>query len=76
MEQARIFKSNQSQAVRLPKAVALPDHVTQVDVIVLGEARLLVPSGSAWASWFDAEGPGPDFMAQREQPQDQDREGF
>lgn len=76
MERARIFKSNQSQAVRLPKAVALADHVRQVDVIVQGDGRLLVPSGSGWASWFDAAGPSPDFMMQREQPTDQEREGF
>ncbi|HTH72870.1 MAG TPA: AbrB/MazE/SpoVT family DNA-binding domain-containing protein, partial [Trinickia sp.] len=31
MEQGAIFKSNRSQAVRLPKSVALPDDVKRVD---------------------------------------------
>ena len=53
MEQASIFKSNKSQAVRLPKPVALPESVKKVDVIVLGRARLLVPAGEAWDAWFD-----------------------
>ena len=39
--------------VRLPKSVAFPDDVRKVDVIVLGNARLLAPAGEAWATWFD-----------------------
>jgi hypothetical protein len=31
MEQGAVFQSNRSQAVRLPKAVALPDGVKRVD---------------------------------------------
>ena len=31
MEQASVFKSNKSQAVRLPKPVALPESVKKVD---------------------------------------------
>src|SRR5574337_1327724 len=56
MEQASVFRSNRSQAVRLPVPVALPDSVKKVDVIALGNARLLVPAGQAWDSWFDGEG--------------------
>lgn len=74
MEQASVFKSNKSQAVRLPKPVALPDSVTRVDVIALGRARLIVPAGEAWDSWFDGEGASGDFMDQREQPAAQERE--
>jgi len=40
---AAIFKSNKSQAARLPKAVAFPDAITEVDVIVIGANRLLSP---------------------------------
>ncbi len=36
MKRAGVFKSRQSQAVRLPKAVALPEFVKQVDIVVLG----------------------------------------
>jgi len=73
MEQASVFKSNKSQAVRLPKPVALPESVTRVDVIALGRARLIVPAGQAWESWFDAEGVSDDFMSTRDQPADQER---
>jgi len=76
MEQASVFRSNKSQAVRLPKSVALPDSVKKVDVIVQGAARLLVPAGTAWDSWFDAPGVGDDFMRERNQPMPQVRESF
>lgn len=74
MEKARIFKSNQSQAVRLPKPVALPDTVKEVQIISLGNARLIVPFGDAWDSWFQEEGVSEDFMQDREQPESQYRE--
>ncbi len=76
MEQASVFMSNKSQAVRLPKPVALPESVKKVDIIALGRARLIVPAGTAWDSWFDGEGVSDDFMATRNQPQEQIREGF
>jgi antitoxin VapB len=76
MEQGAVFQSNRSQAVRLPKAVALPDGVKRVDVIAVGRTRILTPSGESWDSWFDAEGVTADFMTQREQPEGQERETF
>ncbi|MFB1010883.1 MAG: type II toxin-antitoxin system VapB family antitoxin [Thiopseudomonas sp.] len=76
MESATIFKSNTSQAVRLPKSVALPESIRRVDIIALGRARLIVPAGEGWDSWFDGEGVTADFMQQRDQPQEQQREGF
>ena len=69
-----VFKSNTSQAVRLPKPVALPDSVKRVNIIPMGRARLIVPEGEGWDSWFDGESMTDDFMAQREQPGDQERE--
>ena len=74
MENASVFKSNTSQAVRLPKRVALPESVERVDIISLGRARLIVPEGEGWDSWFDGEGATDDFMIQRNQPDDQERE--
>ena len=76
MEQGSVFQSNRSQAVRLPKAVALPDNVKKVDVVVLGRARLITPAGEAWDSWFDGDGVTAGFLADREQPVDQEREAF
>lgn len=76
MEQTTLFMSNRSQAVRLPKAVAMPSGVKRVDVIAIGRTRLITPAGEAWDSWFDGEGVSADFMADREQPTDQERESF
>lgn len=74
MEQSTVFKTNKSQAVRLPKPVALPDSVKKVDIIKLGNARLITPAGQSWTSWFDGPGVSDDFMSEREQPTSQERE--
>ena len=76
MEQGSVFLSNRSQAVRLPKAAALPDDVKRVDIIAVGRARIITPAGESWDSWFEGEGVTEDFMAQREQPADQKRDEF
>jgi len=76
VEQGSVFQSNRSQAVRLPKAVALPDDVKRVDVIVVGRTRIITPAGESWDSWFDGGGGTADFMAERNQPPEQDREQF
>lgn len=74
MEQGSVFKSNRSQAVRLPKAVALPPDVTRVDIVVVGRTRILVPVGESWDTWFDGDTVTADFLTEREQPADQSRE--
>jgi antitoxin VapB len=74
VEQGSVFQSNRSQAIRLPKAVALPDDVKRVDVVAIGRARIITPVGESWDSWFDGEGVTADFMAEREQPADQERD--
>lgn len=74
MERAGVFMSNKSQAVRLPKAVALPGDVKQVDIVALGRARLIVPADETWDQWFAAAGVTDDFMADRGQPSEQERE--
>ncbi|WP_407311117.1 type II toxin-antitoxin system VapB family antitoxin [Pseudomonas sp. nanlin1] len=76
MEQGSVFLINRSQAVRLPKAAAFPDDVKRVDVIAIGRTRILTPAGESWDSWFDGEGVTADFMTEREQPADQERESF
>jgi len=74
MERAAVFMSNRSQAVRLPKSVALPEGVTRVNVVVVGRTRILIPVGEVWSSWFDEPGLSSDF--DRDQPLAQEREGF
>jgi antitoxin VapB len=76
MEQGAVFQSNRSQAVRLPKAVALPNDVKRVDVVAVGRTRIITPAGESWDSWFDGEGVTADFMTEREQPADQEREAL
>ena len=76
MEQSTVFKSNKSQAIRLPKPVALPESVKKVDIVVLGRSRLISPAGESWDSWFDGKGVSDDFMLEREQPMQQERAAF
>jgi len=70
----KIFKSNRSQAVRLPKTVALPEEVKEVEIVALGNTRIITPAGKSWDDWFDGPGVSADFMASRDQPADQERE--
>ncbi len=76
MEKTSVFKSNRTQAVRLPKAVAFPDDVKSVEIVAVGRARVITPAGEAWDCWFDGPAVSPDFMAERLQPEDQNREAF
>lgn len=71
-----LFRSNTSQAVRLPKALELPESVKKVSVTAIGNTRIIAPVGESWAVWFDAPGASADFTEQREQPVDQLREAF
>ncbi len=70
----RIFKSNRSQAVRLPQDVAMPETVKDVEIIKVGNKRIIMPAGQSWEDWFHAPGVSEDFMQGREQPEDQARE--
>ena len=74
--QTTVFLSNRTQAVRLPKAVALPPSVKEVDVVAIGDTRIISPAGTSWDSWFDGPGVSDDFMIEREQPTDQQREAL
>ncbi len=76
MKQTTVFKSNRSQAVRLPKEVALPEDVTLVDIVAIGRTRIITPSGESWDSWFEGEDASPDFLPARDQPVAQEREGL
>jgi antitoxin VapB len=71
MVETTLFKSNKSQAVRLPKDVAFPDEVREVTIIRDGNRRIIVPAESSWDDFFAA--PGIDLGA-RDQPPAQVRE--
>lgn len=76
MEQGAVFQSNRSQAIRLPKAVALPEDVKRVDIVAVGRTRIIAPAGEAWDSWVDGAAATSDFMSERDQPALQEREAF
>ena len=73
MTRTTVFKSNHSQAVRLPKDVAFPDDVRSVAVLRDGVRRIIMPADRAWDDFFDA--PGTD-LGERDQPVAREREPF
>ncbi|MGE3145374.1 MAG: type II toxin-antitoxin system VapB family antitoxin [Pseudorhodoplanes sp.] len=77
MTRSTVFTSNRSQAVRLPKPVAFPEGVHQVDILKVGRSRVIVPHGKRWDDLFQ-NGPrvSEDFMTVREQPVAEEREPF
>jgi antitoxin VapB len=74
MARSTVFMTNRSQAVRLPKPVALPDSVRQVEVTKIGRSRLITPADQSWDSFFDGPRVSDDFMTEREQPEAQERD--
>jgi antitoxin VapB len=77
MTRSTIFTTNRSQAVRLPKAVAFPADVRQVEIIKVGQGRLIVPVGKRWESFFrDGPNVSDDFMSTRVDPPPEEREPF
>lgn len=73
MVETTLFKSNRTQAVRLPKDVAFPDDVKEVRIIKEGNRRVIAPAGASWDDFFAA--PGIDLGA-RDQPEPQGRESL
>lgn len=63
--------------MRLPKEVAFPPEVTEVEIIKQGAGRLIVPKGQSWDDFFD-NGPfvSEDFMSDWEQLPASEREPF
>lgn len=75
MTRSTVFLTNRSQAVRLPKSVAFPDGVHQVEIVKLGHSRLISPVGRQWDDLFlDGPRASNDFMTERHQPEAEERE--
>jgi antitoxin VapB len=68
-----LFKSNRTQALRLPKAVAFPD-VKQVEIVKVGESRVVTPVGQRWTDFFKIGPRASDDFERPEQPPVQERE--
>jgi antitoxin VapB len=71
--QSTLFKSNRSQAVRLPKDQAFPESVKKVFVRTVGKSRIITPVDALWDDFFDQ--PGIDIQEPEDLPI-QDRESF
>ena len=71
----KIFKSNRSQAVRIPKALAFPDHVKDVIVRRQGNDIIISPKDSFWDDFF-ARGPNLDFPERFPQGEQEERLSF
>ncbi len=69
----KLFTTNRSQAVRLPKDVAFPDGVSDVAILRDGALRVIVPSDAVWDDFFASA--GVDLPA-REQPEIPSRDAF
>lgn len=72
MDTAKLFKSGRSQAVRLPKEYRFDGD--EVMVSRIGAAVVLLPKNHDWEVMFSAiDGFGNDFMADRDQPELENR---
>lgn len=65
MARSTVFTTNRSQAVRLPKPVALPASVRQVEITKIGRSRLITPADQSWDAFFDGPTASDDFMARQ-----------
>ncbi|NKB24670.1 MAG: AbrB/MazE/SpoVT family DNA-binding domain-containing protein [Kiritimatiellae bacterium] len=75
MKTAKLFKNGQSQAVRLPKEFRFEGNSVFINRI--GNYVVLVPQNDSWKSMFDATKEfSNDFMADRDQGKQAEREGF
>jgi antitoxin VapB len=65
----KLFLSHTTQAVRLPKDVAFDESVTEVEISVVGEARVITPVGRRLDVFFGTPAlVTDDFMISRDQP--------
>jgi antitoxin VapB len=72
-----VFINNRSQAVRLPAELRLPESVKKVNVRARGNERIISPVGKSWESFFlDAPKVTDDFMEERDQQEQPERESF
>ena len=75
MSRSTVFKNNKTQAIRVPKALAFPDDVKEVDIRREGEGLVVIPIRKrGWAEFFALPRIDEDFMNDRQQPPMQERD--
>jgi antitoxin VapB len=73
METAKLFQNGKSQAVRLPKKYRFSGD--KVLIKRVGNAVILLPCQDSWETLFNSlDQFSDDFMVEREQPNEQNRE--
>ena len=76
MKTAKLFTNGRSQAVRLPRDCRF-EKGSEVYVKKYGKMVLLLPKDDPWAPLFDSlDQFSEDFMDERSQPEQQDREAL
>lgn len=77
MHTGTVFENNRTQAVRLPVDVRFADDVKKVWIRKLGKERILTPVDHTWDSFFLAgQGVSEDFLSERANQEQQEREAF
>lgn len=66
MPQGSVFHSQRHQTIRLPRESAFPKGVKRVEIISIGETRILTPEGNSWDEWFDGQDATADFFNTRD----------
>jgi len=72
---AGVFRSNRSQAVRIPRDMEFPEGVKQVYIRKQGRALVIVPVSEFWDDFFSRP-PCPDFPERAPQGEYEERESF
>jgi len=47
-----------------------------VDIVAVGNTRIITPAGESWDQWFDSRGVSEEFILDRDQPADQERKAL
>lgn len=77
MSTATIANQNRKQTVDMPQHAAFPIHIKEVEVIVVGNTRILTPRGERWQVWASRPSQlSEDCFAERGQDGTQNRQGF
>lgn len=71
-----IFKSNRSQAVRIPKDIAFPEGVKKVVVRKVGKSIIITPKDALWDEFLAKLPIDDDFVAPEDLPPEEPDIGF
>jgi antitoxin VapB len=75
MTQSTVFKTNKTQAVRIPKALAFPESVKRVKVVQQGSSLVITPIDDSWEAFMNGPRLDDDFV-RPPQPEPQKREDW